>query len=204
MVSTILKTFFLMLVFAVSQVEAKPHRIIVVTPGEISSTNGLTSEGLKRAAGLVGFFLGIPPKTPPLFEDMVSISGESSHPISYVGSPSILSCIQTISPLANVIFYKKAPISVFTNIPESAEQFIPNKLGQLKETLYESQEHSGKTVVICIKNRDVPSLLINLEPRMRHNGDFQKFFSSEATPNQAFVITYQNDHPLFHVVQIHL
>ncbi|WP_420422012.1 hypothetical protein [Simkania sp.] len=204
MVSTILKTLLFALFFASYQVEATPHRIIVITPGETSSTNSLTSEGQKRAAGLVGFFLGIPPKTPPLFADIVGKSETPSHPISYVGSPSTLSCIQTISPLANVIFYKKAPISVFTNIPESVEQFLPNKLGPLKETLYETEEHHGKTAIICTKNQDVPTLLINLEPRMRHNSNFQKTFSSEATSNQAFVITYKKDKPRFQVMQIKL
>jgi len=205
MVSTTLKSLLFGLLLAVTTLEANPYRIIVLTSGETSSTNTLTSKGQKRAAAFVGFFLGIPPKTSPLFEDMVSkTSQEPAHPISFVGAPSTLSCIQTISPLADVIFCKKAPISVFTNIPESVDQFFSQKIGQLQETLYKSQEHDGKTAVICTKNTDVPTLLIQLELRMRHSSSFQKTFSSKATPNQVFVITYKKDKPTFQVLPIHL
>ena len=187
-----------------STLEATPHRIIVIAPGETSPTNSLTSDGQKRAAGLVGFFLGIPPKTPPLFDDMISQTTQApAHPISYVGAPSLLACIQTISRLADVIFFEKAPISVFTNIPESVSQYLPQKLGELKDTLY-SQVHEGKTAIICAKNSAIPSLLISLEPRMHSSPLFQKTFSSKATSNQAFVITYKNEKPSFQVIPIKL
>lgn len=205
MVSTTLKSLLFGLLLAVTTLEATPHRIIVLTSGETSSTNTLTSKGQKRASALVGFLLGIPPNTPPLFADMVSKTSHApAHPISFVGAPSTLSCIQTISPLADVISCVKAPISVFTNIPESVDQFFSQKIGQLQESLYKSKEHDGKTAVICTKSSDVPTLLIQLEPRMRHNSSFQKTFSSKATSNQAFVITYKKDKPTFQVLPIHL
>jgi len=196
-------SFFLL--FACVSLQATPYRIIVISEGEESPTSSLTSLGQKRADFFVGFLLGIPPRTPPLFADMVSTNSSQmpQHPITFVGAPSSLPAIQTIAPLANVIFFEKAPVTVFTNMPESVQQFIPQKIQNLKRTLYEGKAYNEKTAVICWKEKDIPRLLLELEPRLRNNGSFQKTFPSDHPHSQVFIITYKQGKPSFQVVEIH-
>ena len=184
---------------------AHPYRIIAISAGEPSSeTDMLNPSSQKRASALVGYFFGIPPNIPPLFEDMVTTNPkkEPSHPIVFVGALSTLVAIQTITPLANVIFSDLAPTTVFTHMPKSVKQFTSRKLSQLKSELYESHQYDGKTAVICCQDQDLARVLIELEPRLRNNPVFQRIFSTYHPHNQSFVITYKQDYPSFQIYEI--
>ena len=130
---------FLLSLLCVSSLSAAPYRIIVVQTGKEASNHTLTNQGQKRAAALVGYLLGIPPDTSPLFSDLVSINPKEApkHPITFVGAPSKLSAIQTVAPLANVIFFPKAPVSIFTNMPETVQQFLPKQVDNLKKNTFD-------------------------------------------------------------------
>lgn len=191
---------FLLSLLCVSALNAAPYRIIVIQTGEQANSHMLTNQGQKQAAALVGYLLGIPPDTPPLFSDLVSTDPKETpeHPITFIGAPSKLGAIQTVAPLANVIFSSKAPISIFTNMPETVQQFLPKRLHELKKTLLTSI-HSGKTVVLSSQIRDIPSLLLELEPKLKKNRLFQTTFPLKTTGNYVFVITYDPSSSLFQV-----
>ena len=201
-----------------------PYRIIVIPPAEGPSKKnpynhvavgpsgpiyqqGLSALGQRRASYLVGYFLGLPGKK-PLFPDMVSRNPIKApiHPITFIGAyfteggAGTFRPVETISPLANVIFYEQASTTFYQYSPPSVKQFSTQMIKQLKQNLH----LIAHTAVICWKSQDITSLLTALEPSIEKNESFQKAFPRGKFPkddpsNLTFVITYDETLPSFAV-----
>jgi len=221
-----MKIIAIALVFFSLSVCASPYRIIVIRHGEEPANNkanevvrahsgpafvqGLSATGQRRAAYLVGYFLGLPGKQDPLFPDMVSKGPKVKpiHPITFIGAYSTEDSrgtfrpVETIAPLASVINVDKAPIDVYDYAPATVKQYSADQKSELKQVV-DQQEH---TVVLCWESNDIPHLIPALEPRITSDPTFQKTFQNGRFPsdypyNLTFVITYDGGSPSFSVYQ---
>jgi hypothetical protein len=221
-----MKIIAVALIFFSLSVYASPHRIIVVRHGEEPPNHmvhasamlnsgpafvrGLGATGQRRAAYLVGYFLGIPGKQDPLFSDMTSKdpSVKPVHPITFIGAYSTedgrgtFRPVETIAPLANVINVDKAPIDVYDYAPATVKQYSADQKSELKQVV-DQQEH---TVVLCWESNDIPLLISALEPRITGDPTFQKTFPDGHFPpdypyHLTFVITYDRGSPSFEVYE---
>ena len=221
-----MKIIAIALVFFSLSVCASPHRIIVVRHGEEPPNDkanetvrahsgpafvqGLSATGQRRAAYLVGYFLGIPGKQDPLFPDMTSKDPKVKpvHPITFIGAYSTedgrgtFRPVETIAPLASVINVNEAPIDFYDYAPATVKQYSKGQKTELKQVV-DQQEH---TVVLCWESNDIPHLISALEPRIANDPTFQKTFPNGHFPpdypyNLTFVITCDGGSPSFNVYQ---
>lgn len=195
---SIISVFLPLLLFAgpgrvivIPEAEGAPsHQNVRIGPRGPKFAQALNAKGQRTAAAYVNFFLGSDSPFPDLVT--TNLKNNPKQPITFVGAASTLGAIQTVAPLANVIFSKKAPVSVYTYVPETVKQYSPNQISSLKDAL-----RSQETAVICWPSKGIPTLLKELEPKLKSDPSFQAAF--RANDSAIFVITYAPEKPLFNV-----
>ncbi len=125
---------------------------------------GISAQGQRRAASLVEYF----------FHKGILFFGENVGLVAaYKGD---FRTVETVAPLANAFYPKKAPISIFTYLPMNIQLYSTQELKKLKEDL---AKIDGENVIICWKKEEIPSLFLSLFPNLKDNGSFQQAFKDK-------------------------